>query len=130
MKTYPRLTEMGVRSPLQIKRFYVNSIARTDILRIVYERPKGSILPQTRTYEFPRIQKSSRVDSMRDAEYVLETDPTLREAVDELNDVLESKEHSHDVAAAILDEINSLEEEIALRSECLRVLVAKLAANA
>lgn len=127
MKTYPRLTEMGVLSPLQIKRFYVNSIARTDILRIVYERPKGSILPQSRTYEFPRIQKSSKIDSMRDAEYVLETDPALREALEELHNILESKEHSQDVATAIIDEIQLLEEDIALRTECLRVLVAKLA---
>ena len=127
MKTYARLTEMGVLSPLQIKRFYVNSIARTDILRIVYERPKGWVLPQSRTYEFPRIQKSSKVDSMRDAEYVLETDPALREALEELHEILEIKEHSQDIATAILDEINYLEEEIALRTECLRVLVAKLA---
>ena len=127
MKNYPRLSEMGVCSPLQIDKFFVSSIDRTDILRIIYERPKGSILPQSRTYRFPRIQKSSVVDSgTREAEYILETDPTLREALDELRVILESKEKNQDIAGAILEELDLLEEDIALRSEYLRVLAGKI----
>ncbi len=118
---------MGVVNPLQIEKFYVNSVARTDILRIVYSRPKGSILPQSRTYRFPRIQKSSLVDSgTLEAEYVLETDPVLREAIDELQDILETKGNKQEVAGAILEELRSLEEDIALRSEYLRELVSKI----
>ena len=118
---------MGVVNPLQIEKFYINSVARTDILRIVYARPKGSILPQSKTYRFPRIQKSSLVDSgTRAAEYVLETDPALREAIDELQMILEAKENNQDVAGAILEELSLLEEDIALRSEYLRTLVNKI----
>ena len=118
---------MGVVNPLQIDRFYVNSVARTDILRIVYARPKNSILPQSRTYRFPRIQKSSVVDSgTLETEYVLETDPALREALDELQDILKAKGNKQEVADAILDELRMLEEDIALRSEYLRELVSKI----
>lgn len=118
---------MGVVNPLQIDRFYVNSVARTDILRIVYARPKNSILPQSRTYRFPRIQKSSVVDSgTLQTEYVLETDPVLREALSELEAILETKGNKQEVAGAILEELSSLEEDIALRSECLRELVKKI----
>lgn len=124
MKTYPRLSEMGVRSPQQIDKFFVNSIARTDILRIVYERPKGSILPLSRTYRFPRIQKKSVIDKgTREAEFILETDPALREALDELQEILAAKGTSQDVASAILEELRLLEEDIALRSEYIKVLV-------
>jgi len=118
---------MGVVNPLQIEKFYVNSIARTDILRIVYARPKGSILPQSRTYRFPRIQKSSLVDSgTRAAEYVLEADPMLSEALDELQEILEKKGNKQEVAGAILEELRLLEEDIALRSNYMRELVSKI----
>lgn len=127
MKTYPHLSEMGVLNPQQIDKFSVNSIARTDILRIVYERPKGSILPLSRTYKFPRIQKSSLVDSgTRQAEYVLETDPAFRAALAELQEIMEAKENNQDVASAILEELRLLDEDIALRSDYIKTLAGKI----
>ncbi len=51
MKSYPRLSEMGVRHPLQISSYSVNSIDYIDVLRITYDRPKGSKLPGARTYQ-------------------------------------------------------------------------------
>ena len=49
MKSYPRLSEMGVLHPLQISGYSVNSIDYIDVLRITYDRPKGSKLPGART---------------------------------------------------------------------------------
>ena len=127
MKTYPRLTELGVKNPQQIKKFFVNSVARTDVLRIVYERPKDSLLPLSRSYKFPRIQKSSVVDSgTRETEYVLQTDPVLREVLDELHGIIEAKENDQDLASEIIEELKLLEEDIALRSEYIKVLVGKI----
>lgn len=127
MKTYPHLSEMGILNPQQIDKFSVNSIARTDILRIVYERPKGSILPLSRIYRFPRIQKSSVVDSgTRQAEYVLETDPAFRAAIAELQEIMEAKGNNQDVASAILEELRLLEEDIALRSDYIKTLAGKI----
>ncbi|MGB5621165.1 MAG: DUF3461 family protein [Gammaproteobacteria bacterium] len=129
MKTYPRLTEMGVLHPQQISNFSVNSIAYTDVLRIVYRRPKGSILPLTRTYKFPRVQKAAEIGvKKRKVKTVMESDPALREAVEELQDLMESKQQKQEVADSILEEIRLLEEDIALRAEYLRELVSKIKA--
>jgi hypothetical protein len=127
MKTYPHLSEMGVLHPQQIDKYSINSIARTDILRIVYDRPKGSVLPLSRTYKFPRIQKSSVVDSgTLQTEYVLETDPAFRGALAELQEIMEAKGNNQDVASAILEELRLLEEDIALRSDYIKTLAGKI----
>ena len=39
---------MGVTNPEQIAKFSVNSVDYTDFLGIVYDRPKGSLLPGER----------------------------------------------------------------------------------
>lgn len=129
MKNYPTLSEMGVLHPQQIVKFAVNSIGYTDVLRIVYERPKGSVLPQTRTYKFPRVQKSIS-DSSAEGQStdVMEGDPTFRAAVKELEDILQLKGTNQELADAILDELKLLEEDIALRADYLRTLVGKISA--
>jgi len=127
MKTYPHLSEMGVLNPQQIDKFSVNSIDYTDVLRISYERPKGSVLPQSRTYKFPRIQKSTVVDSgTGTAGVAMESNPALRAALEELQDILRTKGNNKNVADAILEELRLLEEDVALRREYLKVLAGKI----
>ena len=85
MSDYPKLTEMGVRHPLEIEKFAVHSAAQTDILQITYNRKKGSLLPVSRRYKFPRIKKSVVVDSgTRQTETMYESAPALRQALREL----------------------------------------------
>lgn len=127
MKEYPRLKEMGVRNPGQIDRYAVNSIDYTDVLRIVYVRPKGSVLPETRTYKFPRVQKSVPLKgSDGNSEVVMESAPCLREALEELADLMASRKQKTDVASAILEELRVLEEEIASRAESIRQQVSRM----
>ena len=124
MTDYPHLSEMGVHHPQQIDSYSVNSIGYIDVLRIVYERPKGSLLPHTRTYKFPRVQATATTSGKE--ETVMNSSPDFRAAIDELDAVLESKGSARDVAAHILDELQLLEEDIALRSECIRMLLGKM----
>lgn len=127
MESYPLLTEMGVLHPLEIASYSVNSIEYTDVLRIVYERPKGSKLPGSRTYKFPRVQKSLKKDGAEDnPPAVMESNPALRAVLAELKEVTALKERKQDVAAVMLEELRLLEEDIALRSEYLKALVAKI----
>ena len=127
MKTYPRLTEMGVLHPQQICSYSVNSIDYIDVLRVVYCRPKGSILPMTRTYKFPRVQKSAKIgDGAAKTKSVMASDPALLAAVEELKALMESKQQKADVADSILEELRLLEEDIALRSEFIKELVSKI----
>lgn len=114
--TTPTLSEMGVASPMQIDKYYITSINAVDVLRIVYDRPHDSILPSSRSYKFPRAQKDSK----------LSMHPKLREAVKELDTVLDTKSSKENIVAEILNEIELLEEDIALRGECLKMLVQKI----
>ena len=44
----------------------------------------------------------------------------------ELQAILEAKISTHDLASAILEELRLLEEDIALRNECIRRLVGRI----
>ncbi len=118
-KSYPTLEEMGVRTFLQIDNYYITSINRIDLLRIVYSRPKDSLLPSSRTYRFPQIPDDSGSGAMR-------INPKLRAALDELAVVMEAKKRKQDIAGELLKEIAILEEDIALRSEYMKELVKKI----
>lgn len=127
MKSYPRLSEMGVRHPLQISGYSVSSIDYIDVLRITYDRPKGSKLPGARTYRFPRVQKTLPAGSAADdAAVVMESDPALHTALEELQQITRLKEENQDLAEVMREELRLLEEDIALRSEYLRTLVDKI----
>jgi len=126
---YPTLLKMGVESPKQIDNYYISSINFVDVLRIVYERPTDSYLPSSRTYKFPRVQTSDDSEGQKDKEAdVLITHPMLRSALDELERIFEAKSSKENITAEILNEIALLEEDIAMRSECLKVLVSKIPA--
>jgi hypothetical protein len=118
---------MGVLHPLQIASYSINSIEFTDVLRIVYERPKGSKLPGTRTYKFPRVQKALKKTSVKDIlPAVMESDPALKGILEELKDVTALRSQNLDVAALMREELRLLQEDIALRSEYLKTLVDKI----
>ncbi len=121
---------MGVTHCQQIVRFSVNSVDYTDYLRIVYERPKGSLLPVSRTYRFPRIQKSVQAgDGKGGNEVVMQSDPALREALEELRDLVEVKAKQQDISAETLAELEWLEEELCMYKEHLRALIDKVRAG-
>ncbi len=118
---------MGVTNPQQIESFSVNSIAYTDVLRIVYGRPKGSLLPLSKTYKFPRIQKTvNKEGDPGQGDVVMVSDPALQSALEELKQIMEAKEQDQDIAAAILRELQLLEEDIALRSDYIKALAEKI----
>ena len=117
MKSYPRLSEMGVIHPEQIAGYSLSSLDYVDFLRVDYKRPKNSVLPVCRTYRFPRRQDT------QDGKSVLATDPALKEAVAELRDIVETSTDKHDIATAMREEIQSLQQEINLRTEQLKSLI-------
>ncbi len=127
MKSYPRLEEMGVNHPQQIEKFSIYSTDSVDVLHIIYQRKKGSLLPVSRKYKFPRIKKSVLVDSgTRQTEVVFESADAFREALHELEQIKTARSDSADLAALINEEIRLLEEDIALRTEYIRTLVSKI----
>lgn len=120
---------MGVVNPQQIAYFSVNSIDYNDVLRIVYDRPTGSFLPASRTYRFPRVQKAlSTAGDATEDKAVMQSNPMIREALAELRALLSTKEEKQDIAADMLDELRQFEEEFAMHSEHLKVLIDKIQA--
>jgi len=118
---------MGVIRPYEIAHFSVNSIDYTDFLRIVYERPKGSLLPVSRSYRFPRIQRTLKTNAdAGDDKVIMESSPIFGEALVELQTLMGAKERKQDIAAEMLDELQHLEEEFAMHSEYLKVLIDKI----
>jgi hypothetical protein len=129
MKDYPRLTEMGVLHPKQIAHYSVSSLDLTDYLRIVYKRPKGSLLPTSRIYEFPRVQKDADADDRADApEFVMVSCPEFREAVTELQTILSARDSKQDLLEAMQMQVQQLEEEVTMHTETLRHLIEKIRA--
>ena len=120
---YPTLSEMGVKSPHEVSKYYITSLNRVDVLRIVYDRPDGSFLTSSRSYKFPRVDKEGGTGGT-----ATKTHPMLREAVRELDRLLETIASKESIAAEILSEIALLEEDIAMRSEHLKTLAAKITA--
>lgn len=125
---YPTLTEMGVESPKQIARYHISSLNYVDVLRIAYERPKDSMLPSSRTYKFPRVQETVSGAGKSEGSVAMKTHPKLRAALEELDSILKAKTSKESIANEILEEIALLEEDIAMRTECLKVLVSKIPA--
>ena len=126
MKEYPRLSEMGVLHPQHIAQYSVSSIDYVDYLRIVYDRPKGSLLPVTRTYQFPRVQKKLGAGGDAKAtDVVMESCPEFLEAIDELKKICTERTSKQDISVQMLDELNRLEEEFALRSARLKALIGE-----
>lgn len=127
MKDYPQLLEMGINNPEQIEKYMVNGIATYDVLRVIYLRKKGSLLPSSRTYKFPRIQREiPAIGSEGNSTTVMETNPGLRAAIAELKVLLEEKTQKEDVKNILREQVTLLEEDIALRSKYIRELTERL----
>lgn len=127
MSNYPRLTDMGIQHPEEIEKFAVYTIGNTDVLQVIYDRKKGSLLPVSRRYKFPQVKESVMVDSgTRKTEVLFKSTPAFREALHELEQLKLAREKGLDLAAMIRDEIKHLEEDIALRTQYIRSLVDKL----
>lgn len=127
MSKYPKLTEMGIQHPDQIAKFAVFTVGNTDILRIVYNRKKGSMLPISRRYNFPQVKESVLVDSgTRRTEVLYQSTPAFREALHELEQLKLEKDQGLDLKAMIKEEVRLLKEDTALRTEYINSLIDQL----
>ncbi len=127
MTDYPRLSEMGIQHPQEIEKFAVYAVGHTDILHVIYDRKKGSLLPVSRRYKFPQVKKSVLVDSgTRQTDIVYESVAAFREALHELEQLKLERQKGQDLKTSIKDEIRHLEEDIALRLQYIDTLLEKL----
>ena len=124
---YPSLHEMGIKNPEDISRYSLQNVNDVDILRVVYKRQKGSLLPHSKKFRFARTKRMVVADSGTNTTDILsEISPFLNKVIDELHQIVELK-HTHDEhKVIILDELNRLEEEVHTRMTYIKSLVDKL----
>lgn len=124
MPTYPTLTEMGINNPGEIERFSLNTVNNTDILRIVYKRKKGSLLPASKRFRFGRATKTIITDSgTRKTEVVHEISPFVLKAVTELEQIIKSKGSTVVQAKLLKEEVQRLHEEVVSRLAYIESLI-------
>ena len=124
MTEYNTLKEMKIKRPAQIDRYSVQSVHNTDVLRIVYKRKKGSLLPESKRYRFPRIKKTALEDGgRRKIDIRWEVNPFLQRAVSELDQILATKISEQKRREIIMDELRLLEEDAAHRIAYIRRLI-------
>jgi len=131
MAEYKTLGEMKITNPLQIARYSVQTIehddVHTDVLRIVYKRKKGSFLPESKRFRFPRIKKTSLEDGgRRKIDTRWEVSPFLQKAVSELDQLLSEDISKKENIKIITDEMRRLEEDAKIRIEYIRSLIESI----
>ncbi len=127
MATYKTLGEMKITNPLEIERYSVQSVNRTDILRVVYKRKKGSLLPESQRFRFPRIKKTSVEDSgTRKIDIRWEVSPFLQKAISELDQIISTELSAKETLKLILDEMRRLEEDAIHRIDYIRSLIKEI----
>lgn len=127
MSNFKALERMGVTNPTQISRYSLQEINSVDILRVIYKRTKGSLLPVSRKYKFERTEKLMGADGGRDRSKIMyEISPFLQEVIGELSSIVKTKHSRSESKEIIMDEIGRLEEEMNTRISYLKNLVKEL----
>ncbi len=131
MPEYKTLGEMKIANPLEIDRYSVQTIEHpdehTDVLRVVYKRKKGSLLPDSKRYRFPRIKKTVVQDGgTRKMDIRWEVSPFLQKAISELDDLISLEFTRKEKIKIIMDEMRRLEDDAAHRLSYIRSIIQEL----
>jgi hypothetical protein len=124
MKEYPTLNEMGVNHPEEIERYSLASTNKSDNLRIIYRRKKGSLLPASKRYEFGRSSKTVLADGgTQKTDIVHEISPFLQRSIAELEDIIGNKKTKLKNATVIKEELQRLQQEVTSRIAYIESLI-------
>lgn len=119
---YPALEALGIKNPSQINHYTVYQIHQdTDALKIKYARPKGSFLPLTRSYKFPRQAKPQGGNVT-----VYEVSPQLALALNELDQIINKKQSVKEIQKHLEHELDRMQNEFQADIEGIRQLIKKL----
>ncbi len=122
------LADMGIVNPEQINRYSLQTSGNNDVLRVIYKREKGSLLPNSKKFKFPRIVRVIEQDggNKKSNTSVEVFSPELSKAVAELQKIVNHKHGRSEKKEIIGDEIQRLEEEIKTRVTYLKSLIETL----
>lgn len=113
MSNYPTLKKMGITSVDQIERYTLRHQGNTDVLKIYYKRPKGSLLSRSKKFSFLRGRSSLplEVQYSKAFDQMAKISPQLLQALEELKqlDAQRNETDPLDPKARFLSDLDHLE---------------------
>jgi len=130
MSDYPTLTKMGVKSLESVVKYTLRHEGDADVLKIYYDRPKGSFLSRSKKFTFVRGRSAIPRQSRGAAGFddVNKISPMLLDAINELK-LLQAKRHdgeSTDPKERFLANIDHLEKVMTTKLDEIRRQIEEL----
>lgn len=122
---YPALYNLGINRPNEISGYSLSTHNDVDTLRVKYTRQKGSLLPTSKRFKFPR-RPMPGLQAVPGEVSMTEISPALESALAELSQLLSDKNNTNDRKADLLNEIDEFESYIKTRLTEFRNEVEKL----
>jgi len=127
MSKFPTLSEMGINNPGDIERYSLNTTNNIDVLRIIYKRKKGSLLPTSKRFEFGRARKHIVSDSgTGQTENLHVISPFLQKAMKELDGIISAKKSNIEYANLVKQELQRLHQDMASRLIYIESLIDEM----
>ena len=127
MAEYKHLMQLGINNPNEIDRYSLQTVNNVDILRVVYRRKKGSLLPESKKFRFARTEKIRGADLDARGTWIdYEVSPFIRDVMAELDQIVRTKHDRAHKLDLIQEELVHLEEEYAHRLAYIRTLIDEL----
>ncbi len=123
--SYPALKNLGINRPHEISSYTLSTSGDVDTLRIRYARHKGSLLPTSKRFQFPR-RPMPGVHVEPGEPMMTEISPALEEALAELSDLLSEAKSETTKKEQLLKELDEFETLIRGQLADFRAEIEKL----
>jgi len=86
MSDYPTLKKMGIKSIESVDKYTLRHQGDTDVLKIYYKRPKGSLLSRSKKFSFVRGRSAVPLEARNSKAFdkMERVSPQLKAALEEL----------------------------------------------
>lgn len=130
MSEYPTLNKMGVNSVETIDRYTLRHQGDTDVLKIYYKRPKGSLLSRTKKFSFVRGRSAIPLEARNSKAFdnIDNFSPQLVLALKELKslDAKRKESDSIDPKQKFLSDLDHLEKVMTAKMDEMRRQINEL----
>jgi hypothetical protein len=130
MSEYPTLNKMGVNSVETIDKYTLRHQGDTDVLKIYYKRPKGSLLSRTKKFSFVRGRSAIPLEARNSKAFdnIDNFSPQLVLALKELKslDAKRKESDSIDPKQKFLSDLDHLEKVMTAKMDEMRRQINEL----
>ncbi|WP_432470324.1 DUF3461 family protein [Amphritea sp. HPY] len=124
MSDYPTLKKMGIKSVESVNKYTLRHQGDTDVLKIYYKRPKGSLLSRSKKFTFMRGRTSLplEVRNSKAFEQMDRISPQLVMALDELKQLEATRKEvvPQDPKEKFLTDLDHLEKVMTAKMDEIR----------